>query len=275
LPGTFTGLPGSGAFPYGTSDPLMMYETAGMFKQTQFMVQVNARVNSRVSLFGYFNLNYANSNTDGPSNYLSNAYNAHADWGRSIYDQRQRGVLGGTIILPFGIQLAPNIAASSAPPFNITTGTDLNGDTLYLDRPAYATVPANPAQGVVATRWGVFNLNPAGNPGAGTSIIPRDFGAGYGYFLINGRISRTWGFGERPAPAGQTASSVRPPAGGAGNKRFQLTAGIQGRNWLNHVNPGPPTGNLSSLFFGQSLNLQAGSGSTANRRMELNLRLSF
>jgi hypothetical protein len=274
FPGTFTGLPGSGVFPYHSADPLMQYETAGMFKQTQFTAQVNARVNPRFSLFGYFNWNHADSNTDGPGSYLSNAYNAQADWGRSIYDVRLRGQIGGNITLPFGIQLAPNISASSAPPFNITTGTDLNGDTLYLDRPAYATVPANPANGIVATRWGVFNLNPVNNPGAGTVIIPRDLGVGYGTIMVSGRISRTWGFGERPTPARQNGAGGAA-ASGAGNKRVQLTAGIQGRNWLNHVNPGAPTGNLSSPFFGTALNLQTGNGSTANRRLELNLRLSF
>jgi hypothetical protein len=274
LPGTFTGLSGSGMFPFRTPNPLMLYETAGMFKQTQFTVQVNARVNTRFSLFGYYNLNYADSNTDGPGSYLSNAYNAQADWGRSIYDIRQRAQIGGNITLPFGIQLAPNISASSAPPFNITTGTDLNGDTLYLDRPAYATVPADPAHGIVATRWGVFNPNPVNNSGAGTMVIPRDFGVAYGNIMISGRISRTWGFGERPTPARQNAAGAAP-ATSAANKRFQLNAGIQGRNWLNHVNPGAPTGNLSSPFFGTALNLQSGNGSTANRRLELNLRLSF
>jgi hypothetical protein len=115
----------------------------------------------------------------------------------------------------------------------------------------------------------VFNLDPVHNPGAGTVVIPRDLGVAYGSLMISGRISRTWGFGETPAARGGTANA------GGSNKRFQLTAGIQGRNWLNHVNPGAPTGNLSSPFFGQALNLQSGNGSTANRRLELNLRLSF
>jgi len=275
LPGTFTGLPGSGKFPYPTSDPLMQYETSGLFKQYQVTIQFNARVSSKFSLFGYFNMNRANSNTDGPGNYLSNGFNAQADWGRSLYDIHERVLIGGNITLPFGIQLAPNITAATAPPFNITTGADLNGDTLFLDRPAYATVPADPARGVVATRWGVFNLDPVHNPGFGTVIIPRDLGVGYPSVMISGRISRTWGLGERPAPARPSGNTSGANTGGASSKRFQLNAGIQGRNWINHVNPGPPVGNLSSPFFGQALNLQSGNGSTANRRLELSLRLSF
>ena len=271
LPGTFTGLPGSGVFPYGTPDPLLLFETSGMFKQSQFTIQYNARVNQRLSLFGYYILNRADSNTDGPSSYLSNAYNAQADWGRSIYDQRHRFQLGGSVTLPLDIQVAPNIIIASALPFNITTGTDLNGDTLFLDRPAAkAAGLADNAPGLVPTLWGVFNPDPVHNPGAGAVIIPRDLGVGYATVMINARISRTWGFGERPAPPNQGTA-----AAGGGNKRFQLTAGIQGRNWINHVNPGPPTGNLSSPYFGQPLNLQSGNGSTANRRLELNVRLTF
>jgi hypothetical protein len=92
--------------------------------------------------------------------------------------------------------------------------------------------------------------------------------------MVSGRISRTWGFGERPTPPRQNGTSGAAAARGGSNQRFLLTAGIQGRNWPNHVNPGAPTGNLSSPFFGQALNLQGGNGTT-NRRLELNLRLSF
>jgi len=162
-------------------------------------------------------------------------------------------------MLPGKIQLAPNITMNSAPPFNITTGTDLNLDTLLTDRPAFATVPAGAVPGVVGTPWGVFNLNPFHNPTAGTEIIPRNYGIAYGRWDISGRISRVWTFGER--------------IGNGGNKRYSLTAGLQGRNWLNHVNPAAPVGNLSSPYFGEALNLQT--GSTANRRFEMNLRFGF
>ena len=64
----------------------------------------------------------------------------------------------------------------SGQPFNITTGRDNNGDTVFTDRPAFATDLAKP--GVVVTRFGAFDPNPA----PGQAIIPRNYGEGPGLF---------------------------------------------------------------------------------------------
>jgi len=57
LPGTFTGLAGSGVFPFGNSGQVYSYESSGIFKQSQLTVNVNARVNTRISLFGNYTYN--------------------------------------------------------------------------------------------------------------------------------------------------------------------------------------------------------------------------
>ena len=62
------------------------------------------------------------------------------------------------------------------------------------------------------------------------------------------------------------------------DRRYNLTFMASARNVLNHTNPGPIVGNLSSPFFGQSTNLQGGwgpSSSAGNRRVELGMRFSF
>jgi hypothetical protein len=60
-------------------------------------------------------------------------------------------------------------------------------------------------------------------------------------------------------------------------KHYNLTLSVSARNLLNHVNPGPPIGNLSSPLFGTSNGLAGGffATPTANRRLEFQLRLSF
>ncbi len=69
--------------------------------------------------------------------------------------------------------------------------------------------------------------------------------------------------------------------GGAGNtgKRYNLTLALQGRNILNHVNPGPVNGIITSPLFGQSNSVAGGFGAFAesanNRRMEFQLRFTF
>jgi hypothetical protein len=55
---------------------------------------------------------------------------------------------------------------------------------------------------------------------------------------------------------------------------------MQGRNLLNHTNPGPIIGDITSPLFGQA-NSMAGSGgggfseNANNRRLELQMRFSF
>ena len=58
------------------------------------------------------------------------------DYGRSDNDQRHRLVLSGAAPVKWGLDLSYIFAAASAPPFNIQTGGDRNGDTTVNDRPA-------------------------------------------------------------------------------------------------------------------------------------------
>lgn len=67
------------------------------------------------------------------------------------------------------------------------------------------------------------------------------------------------------------------------SNKYTVTLGLVARNLLNTTNPGAPESNLLSPRFGESLSLaggggngfQGGGGQSANRRLEINLRLSF
>jgi hypothetical protein len=61
--------------------------------------------------------------------------NIFADKGPTLRDARHRFVLSGTIDLPLGFQTSNIVALQSGRPFNITTGTDDNGDGHLKDRP--------------------------------------------------------------------------------------------------------------------------------------------
>ena len=78
------------------------------------------------------------------------------------------------------------------------------------------------------------------------------------------------------------------PQGGGGarpaEKRYTLNVSINFQNLLNHVNLGPPVGNLLSPSFGESVGLSGnfgggggGGGSTGagNRRIYAQVRLNF
>jgi hypothetical protein len=278
-------LPGSGVLPYGPNELIYQYQANGAYRQTQWITNINSRINKSISLFAVYVLGKSMSDTDGSGSFPMSTYNFAEDWGRSSMDVRHRFFLGGSIATRWGVRLSPFIMARSGSPFNIVTGTDLNGDTLFTDRPAFAA----PGQGI-DTPWGW--LNP--NPGPGDRIIPRNYGQSPGYFAINVRLSKTFGFGEPRSSAGGPGGGFHGGAGpfatrggrgghggpwdGTTDRRFNLTFSASARNLLNNTNPGPVVGNLSSALFGQSLNLASswGPASTAgNRRIELGLRFSF
>ena len=275
---------------------LYQYESVGIFKQNQLNANFNIRVGSMLSLFGFYSLNYANSDAAGPNSYPSNQYDVVADYGRAAFDVRHRLFLGGTISLPHNIRLNPFVMVHSGQPFNITVGQDLNHDSFFNDRPAFATDPSRPS--VVLTKYGAFDTAPV----AGQRLIPVNYGTGPANFTFNLRVSKTIGLGKKlgseankdmgpggPGGPGGHHSGGRggpvmlaggPPkglGGAANDHRYNLTLSASARNLFNNVNYAVPVGNLSSPLFGLSNTLAGGpfSSGSANRRIELQALFSF
>jgi hypothetical protein len=302
LPGTYDpAIPGSGVRPYGDIGNLFLYESSGQMDQKQWITNVNSRLTRGISIFSYYTLGYANSNTDGSSSSPANPYNLAAEWGRAAIDTRHRFMLGGSIAVPWDLRLSPFVIARSGNPFDITVGRDTNGDTLFDERPSFATDLTG--GNVVQTAYGAFNTTPA----VGAVMIPRNYGDGPGSFSVNMRVSRTFGFGpSRGGSAGASSSGggergggrSRGGSGGGGgmrmgggggmrgmfdgpssDHRYNLTISVSARNLFNRVNPGQPIGNLSSPLFGVSNSLGGGYGpfgATANnRRIDFQARFSF
>jgi len=103
---------------------IFQYQSEGIFKQNQVIVNGSIRMGAKLSLFGYYTLNYANSDTSGAGSFPSIPGELQEDYGRASYDIRHRLFVGGTIGLPRGFRLSPFLIASSGIPFNITSGTD-------------------------------------------------------------------------------------------------------------------------------------------------------
>jgi len=304
LPGTYES--GAPIYPFGKADPRYQYESSGLFKQNQLTLNVNARLNSNFSLFGFYNYGHAYSNSDGVNSFPVNTYDESLDWGRALFDVRQRLFVGGNVSAPFGIRLAPLISFQTANPFNITLGSsDLNGDTVNNDRPAFAGSAQTPVNDRTIYRV------PA--PGETFIPIPRNYGEGFGAFTINLRVSRAWGFGEASGGGSNAAGAQGGPGGGGRgfggggfggggrgggpgggrggffggattNRKYTITASLEARNLLNSVNPGTPVGVVTSETFGQAQALAGGGGrpgggfgasQTANRRLQLQLRFTF
>ena len=265
------------------------YETGGRVRQNQLALTLNRRFGARISLTTGYTLGKVESDTDGAATFPANSYDLTGEMGRAANDVRHHFTLTGSIRAPWGVSVNPFVVATSGRPFNITTGRDTNGDTLFTERPAFASDLTKP--GRIVTRYGAFDPNPA----PGQELIPRNYGDGPGFFLVNLRLSRSFNFGplsdlvRRRAAA--PASSSPPPgvtksptqsaaAGGRSETPYSLTFSVQAQNLFNHTNAGTPVGNLRSTLFGQSNTLARLYGfgdrpSAGNRRFEAQVTLRF
>src|SRR5206468_2942037 len=130
LPGTFTGVTGSGLFPYPGQGAIFLMESAGIYNQNQIITNVNTRVNSKISLNGFYMYGRANSNTDGFGSFPANQYSLAGEYGPAGNDVHHRAFIGGSIATLWDLRLAPFVSINSGPPFDIVTGTDLFGTTI-------------------------------------------------------------------------------------------------------------------------------------------------
>ena len=193
LPGTFDPSdPTGGTRPLGDIGNVYEYESGGIFKQNQLIANFNWRTSSRISLFGFYVLNYANSDTAGVASFPANPYDLAADYGRASFDVRDRFFFAGSISLPYGFRISPFLMATSGSPFNITIGQDLNGDSIFNDRPALASASTLP-QNLVITKYGSFDIAPAAN----AAIIAPNLETGPAQVTMNLRVSKTFGFGKK------------------------------------------------------------------------------
>jgi len=298
LPGTFNPLiPGSGVFPLGRPGPVFLMESSGLYNQHQLITNVNSRINQNISLSGSYVLNHAKSNTDGLGTFPANPYDFTGEYGPASTDVHHRASLTGSINTKWNVRFSPFVILESGPPFDITVGRDIYGTTLFNGRPGIATDPNKP--GVIQTKYGLLDPNPI----PGQETVSRNFGRGPGTFTVNLRVAKTIEFGPgREAASAQQRGPGAAPGGGdnrgtpgvfgtggggqgapsatAIGRRYNLTISMSTRNLLNHTNPGPIIGNLTSPLFGQA-NQPAGGGgfgfseAANNRRLELQMRFTF
>jgi hypothetical protein len=298
LPGTYDIVTGTGVRPNGINENLYQYQSGGIYHQNQLITNFSIR-ERKLTLFGFYVLNSAKADTSGATYFPSNQFDPKADYGRSTFDIRNRFLLGGNYLAPFGFSISPFLVVDSGTPFNITVGQDLNGDNQFNDRPSFATASSTD---VMNTQYGSFDLDPA----ASAARIPYNFVTGPGLFSTNLRISKTIGIGPRserasgggfngppPGGAGHGPGGGGPPGGGLGpgglssaggrppmmdqqaSRRYSLSFTAMGRNIFNNVNLAAPVGVLQSPLFGKSNALAGGFFSSPSSNRSIDLQMSF
>ena len=261
---------GSGVFPLGHGGSVFQMETSGTYKQNQFITNINSRLTPAISLFGSYVFNRSNSNTEGRGTFPANPYSQAGEFGPAGNDVRHRVSGGGSINTRWNLRLSPLVTLQTGPPFDITTGSDLYGTTLFNARPGVGADPRKP--GLIQSPYGLLDPNPA----PGETLLGRNYGRGPGLMMVNLRVAKTIGFGaERKAAKGSGIF------GTPSERRYSLSVSLAVRNILNHTNPGPIIGNVTSPLFGRANQMAGGpngegfSENANNRRLELQTRFMF
>ncbi|MGD9627767.1 MAG: TonB-dependent receptor [Pyrinomonadaceae bacterium] len=301
--------PIDGIRPIPAAGNIFQYESTGRSRMHQFVVNARSRFADGFSIFANYSFSKAQGDTDGAGTFPANSYDLSGEFGDSSSDIRHRINVGGNFELPYGIELSPFVTYRTGIPFNITTGIDTNGDSLFTERPAFATdlgrqcnfgTETDPEIGpcVVRTPFGNFDRQPL----PGMAIIPRNYGRGPDFFVTNLRVSREFEIGTRsgsqgPADGrggggGRRRGGINDPlagvsSGGGPNRTndkqplFRLEVEVFFRNLFNTTNGGLPVGNLRSPFFGRSTSsaggfgFGGGSSSAGNRRIEFEIEFGF
>ena len=282
LPGTYQ--PGSptltGVRPTSYAGIIDQYFPQAVFKQNQFMLNVNSQISRRMSISGFYNYTNAKSNGGGGSN-PSNSWNLSQDYGRAGFVRPQVLFLMSNYNGPWGIVFNPFLYVQAGRPYNITTTTDLTGDNFFNSRPTYASSSSNPSY-VAQTSFGTLDVLPQ----PGETTLPMNLGTGPHAITFNLRASRTFGVGPTkessgPAPqrggngggrGGMGPGGGGPPGGGgfggpggggggfgggggprggggvASNRKYALNFSVQALNLFNNINYGNPSGTVVPTY---------------------------
>lgn len=263
--------PINGMRPVPTAGNITEIQSTGRRASDRLTLSLNAR-HERLRIFSnvMYQLGRVRNHADSATALPSDSTNPDVDWGPSMQDIRHRLFINVNAPVPYGIRLGFNMQMASAAPYNITTGLDDNGDTVFADR----------ARG-----------------------IGRNSGRGAGTVNASLRINKSFGFGGAAAgpgrppmmPPGGGAAATRTPRAGAsayaqrgmgggpggggdgpqimimegGNQRYRLDVYAQLSNVFNYVNYNTFVGNQLSPFFGQA------TSAGAPRRVEVGLSLGL
>ncbi|REJ78953.1 MAG: hypothetical protein DWQ47_05785 [Acidobacteria bacterium] len=274
--------------PDPTAGNIYQYETSGYSNSQRLIVSFRTFFSQGLTLFSNYILANSKSNSDG--GFPAYSYDLSDEYSNSSFDTRHTFFMGGSVNVPFGISLRPFIIARSGSPFDITSGIDSNGDSIFNDRPTYGELGARcDALGLTSSWCDVSGFDP-------DATLPRNYGRGPSFFTVNLGIDRSFSFGggednsvDDSGGGGRGGRGGRFGGGGrgrggffGGNSRgkYNLSLGVRINNLLNTTNESSPVGNLSSSLFGQSVSTAGGFGrfggnSGGNRTVELQARFRW
>jgi hypothetical protein len=229
--------------PLLPNENIFQYQSTGHLSGKVLFLGLDQHSYKRFAFFlGYLNFNFT---TDTPANagFTQSAYSNRGEATAPDWEARQRLFFFGNYNLPEKVTLSAQMDAQSGAPYNVTTGTDNNGDGVFNDRPSYAS---STGPGVYQTRFGLLSTNTINGD------VPRNLGTMPALIHLDTNLSRAWKIGRGKTDTART-----------------LTLNARAANLLNHTNATAVSSVVSSPDFSQTIAAESA------RRLELGVRFAF
>jgi hypothetical protein len=229
--------------PIAPNENIFDFESTGHLSGKVLFLGLDQHSYKRFAFFlGYLNFNFT---TDAPNNagFAQSAYSNKGEAAAPDWQARQRLFFFGNYNLPEKISLSAQMDAQSGAPYNVTTGTDNNGDGVFNDRPSYASA-AGP--GVYPTRFGLLT------PDTVNGNVPRNLGTMPSLIHLDTNLSRAFKIGRGKTDIARA-----------------LTLNARAANLLNHTNATAVSTIVSSPNFSHTVAAESA------RRLELGARFAF
>ena len=229
--------------PIAPNQNIFQYENSGHLNGTLLTMDLSQHSYKRFTLdltgwLLHFKSDAALQIAPPQSSYSNRGESSRPDW------ESSGGSISALLNLPGKIQLSNILAARTGMPYNITTGTDNNGDGIFNDRPAYA--PASlVGSGIYTTPFGALTANTVNGD------VPRNLGTMPSVWHWNSDLTRAFSLNPK--------NKDRP---------ITMTFDVRAANLLNHTN----TTGVNTVL---SPNLGEPISAEAARRIELGARFSF
>jgi hypothetical protein len=108
-------------------------------RSTGISVSFKGRIGKRIYMIAQYDLSRTTDDTGGIFSLPADNYNLRAERGPANFDRRHRFTLTGIANLPGSFRIGTLLTLSTGVPFDITTGSDTNHDTVANDRPPGVT----------------------------------------------------------------------------------------------------------------------------------------
>jgi hypothetical protein len=225
--------------PIAPNENINQYQAYGHSRGTYAWASLEQHSYKRFSLRLYYAYLDFKENSTRPQS----SYNDKGDSGRPDWMTRGGPSVSGSILLPYKVELSSQFFTRPGRPYNITTGTDANGDGNFNDRPSYASASG---VGVYSTPFGMLTANTVNGD------VPYNLGTMPRKYYLDANLNRAFilNSGDKDHPR-------------------TLTFNVRAANLLNHTNVTDVNTVLSSSVLGQPV-----AADTA-RRVELGVRFAF